>query len=229
MQKFNKNSDMLNDHELLEALLYMMLPRIDTNPIAHRLLRLFGSLEAVFTAPLTELCTVEGIGESVASKIQLIGKTYERIYKSRNKKMKISSVSDLAEFVCAEFYNLKKERCEIFLLNARYKVLHSLPYSGDEFDRVNAEPKEVLTAIGVHKPKYLLIAHNHPSGSLLPSVADDYTTANLIKLCELLGVEVVDHVIVADGDYYSYSASGHLEEVKRNPSFFKMRATGKPY
>ncbi len=226
MEKFNKNPELLSDHEILEAILFILIPRVDTNPIAHRLIRMFGSLSAVFNAPPNELCAVTGVGLSTANKIHLLGKTYERISREKIKEKKINSKSALIENVISRFYNLKKERCVIYLINARYGILHSLNYEGGEKSRVVAEPKEVLSAIGAHKPTYLLIVHNHPSGSLTPSVVDDYTTANLIKLCELLDVKVIDHLIVAGKEYYSYATSGHLDEIKRNPNFYRMRATG---
>ena len=229
MEKFNKSPEVLSDHELLEAILFLMIPRVDTNPIAHNLLRLFGSLTAVFNAPPNELCAVKGVGKAVAVRLHLIGKTYERMIKEKSKGKKIRSLSDVSEVVLTDFYNLKKERCAIYLLNARFNILHCLFYDNNEYGKVEAEPKEVLSAITSHKPKYILIAHNHPSGLLMPSIKDDYTTANLVKLCELLDVDVIDHLIIADSEYYSYSQSGHLDEVKKNPNFYKMRATGKAY
>ncbi len=229
MQKFDKDADLLNDHELLEAVLFNIIPRVDTNPTAHRLLRAFGSLSGVFSASVNELCSVEGVGVVAARKLKLLGKLYERMGKEKVSKKTISSRDSLNEYVISEFMGLKKERLDIHLLNAKYRILHTLSYEGGEYNRVTAEPKELLSAIGAHKPKYLLIAHNHPSGSLLPSVNDDYSTANVIKLCDLLNVEVIDHLIIADGEYYSYAFSGHLDEVRSNANYYKMKATGKAY
>ena len=229
MAKVCKSPEVLSEHELLEAILFMIIPRVDTNPIAHNLIRVFGSLGQVFEATPEELCTVKGVGMKIAKKIYLIGKTYERIGMEKRPKKKINSISAVKEHVLDEFKNLKKERCVLYLLNAQFRILHSFAYENNEYGRVEAEPKEVIRMIGAHKPKFLLIAHNHPSGSLLPSVNDDFSTANLIKLCELLDVEVVDHIIITGDEYYSYSSSGHLDEIKRNPSFYKMLATGKGY
>ena len=229
LEKFNINADLLTDHELLEAMLFMMIPRKDTNLLAHKLIRNFGSLENVFLAPKEKLCAVDGIGPSIASKIMVVGKTFERIYKSKNKRSKTLSKMDLVEKIVAEFYNVHKECSRIYLLNSRFTILHSLSYNDDEYNRVSAEPKEVLNFICAHKPKYLLIAHNHPSGSLTPSLNDDYTTANFIKLCDLLEVSVIDHLIIADGEYYSYATSGRLDEIKKAPNFYRSLATGKPY
>lgn len=229
MAKFNKNPEVLSDHEFLEAILFMMIPRVDTNPIAHNLIRLFGSLSGVFMATPDELCAVTGIGRETAVKLYLLGKTYERVEKEKRPIKKISSISGVKEYVIKEFSELKKERCIVYLLNGGFKILNSLTYENNEYSKVVAEPKEVLSAIGVHKPRYILIAHNHPSGSLLPSVNDDYATANLIKICELFNVDIIDHIIISGEEYYSYSSSGHLDEIKRNPNFYKMLATGKGY
>ena len=229
LEKFNNSPNSLNDHELLEAILFMAIPRKDTNNLAHKLIRVFGSLSAVFLATPNELCMVDGVGKSIATKISLIGKTYERISKNNNNKIKILCKEDVVKYVVSEFFNLKTECSRVYLLNARYAVLNVLSYNNDQFNRVNVDSKEVLQAISVHKPTFILLAHNHPSGSLSPSVNDDYATANLIKVCELLEVTVLDHLIIADDEYYSYSNSGHLDEIKNAPSFYKMLATGKGY
>lgn len=229
LEKFNKNPELLTDHELLEAILFMAIPRKDTNELAHKLIRIFGSLSNVFLASPNELCAVEGVGKSIANKISLIGKTYERINSNNNKKIKIISKEDVVKYVVSDFFNLKTECSRVYLLNARYGVLHVLEYNNDQYNRVVANPKEVLNAITAHNAKFILLAHNHPSGSLSPSINDDYATANLIKVCELLEVTVLDHLIIADDEYYSYANSGHLDEIKNAPSFYKMLATGKGY
>ena len=229
LEKFNKNPDLLTDHELLEAILFMAIPRKDTNELAHKLIRIFGSLSNVFLASPTDLCAVDGIGLSIATKISLIGKTFERILHNKNKKVKIVSKEDVIKYVVSDFFNLKKECSRVYLLNARYGLLHVLDYNNDQYNRVVADPKEVVGAITAHKAKYILIAHNHPSGNLLPSINDDYATANFIKVCEIMEVIVLDHLIVADDEYYSYAKSGHLDEIKNAPSYYKMLATGKGY
>ena len=78
IKKFITSNNGVLDHELLEILLFSFLPRIDTNPIAHRLIQTFGSLKGVFLATTEQLLSVKGIGKKTAANIKLIGMIYEK-------------------------------------------------------------------------------------------------------------------------------------------------------
>ena len=227
LEKLYSNPDVLTDHELLEAVLFLVVPRKDTNPMAHKLLRVFGSLNAVFSADAKDLMVIDGIGKTVATKICSIGKVYERIRKEKLVAKRINSYSDLVNRITLEFSALTKERCEIFLLNSHFGILHSLPYENNMYDKVEFKATELAMAMSIHGAKQILIAHNHPSGDCSPSIVDDYTTANICNFCKYLGIPIVDHIIVSSLGTFSYKKSGRLDEIIKNPSYYIMLATGK--
>ena len=90
--KLLNSPDSLSEHEYLEVLLFSFIPRKNTNPIAHKLLRTFGSLSGVFNASAKELMTVDGIGKSVATKIVAVGKIFQRVKDKKEKTFTWSSV-----------------------------------------------------------------------------------------------------------------------------------------
>ncbi len=227
LDKLYSNPEILTDHELLEAVLFLVVPRKDTNPMAHKLLRVFGSLRAVFSATAKELMVVEGIGKTVATKICSIGKVYQRINKEKLAGKRISSYDGLVATIISEFLTLTRERCEIFLLNSHFGVLHSLPYENNMYDKVEFKASELAMTMNVHGAKQILIAHNHPSGDCSPSIVDDCTTASICNFCKYLGIPIVDHIIVSSTGYFSYKKSGRLDEIIKNPSYYVMLATGK--
>ena len=81
---------------------------------------------------------------------------------------------------------------------------------------------EMAKAVAIHKPAYAIIAHNHPSGSVTPSEADDLTTMKINTLCAVHGVNLIDHVIVAGNKFYGYNSEGRLQAVKENSDLDKL-------
>ena len=81
------NADALTDHQILEVLLFYVIPRQDTNPLAHKLIKIFGDLEGVFNASLTQLSAVEGVGEKVSAFILAMGEVLKRSAKKQERKI----------------------------------------------------------------------------------------------------------------------------------------------
>ena len=165
----------LADHELLEVLLYYAIPRRDTNELAHRLLKQFGSLRGVLSAPVQELACVSGVGQQAA----LLG----------------SSRREMLWQVC---------------LDGKGKVLSSRCLAEGDVSMAAVSVRQVVEyalragAVGV------VLAHNHPSGVALPSQEDIATTRLIRDALRTMNIQMVDHVVVADGDYVSMAASGML-------------------
>ncbi len=214
--KVLKNVDVLSEHELLEVLLYPLMPRKDTNPLAHKIIRMFGSVESALKAPAKELMLVDGVGKQIATHLSAMGKVFSQIAKT-------STVEEPNSWL--SFYNTKKWLQEYFkdateekflfvLLDAKHRKIVQLPFENEDKYSVVAEIPEIAKAIALHKPKSAIVAHNHPSGNVAPSEVDDFTTMKINLLCEMHGVRLVDHVIVGKDDAFSYHVSGRLEHVR---------------
>lgn len=216
LNKFATNPEGLPDHELLEILLFPLLPRKDVNPLAHTLIRTFGDLSGVLSASYKDLICVKGVGKSTAANLVAIGKIYSIVNARREKKKKtdFSSFARCREHLLQYFSGLNEERFTAFFLDGKYKLIASLEYGNNFKDKVTGDLSEIAQCIAIHKPSFLFIAHNHPSGQATPSEEDDFATKKINALCSLYGVTLVDHVIIAGKESYSYCVERRMEYIR---------------
>jgi len=224
IDKFLSNSDSFLDHELLEIFLYTAIPRIDTNPIAHKLLRSFGSLDKLFDAKPEQIMSVKGVGKKTAYQIYLVGKICKKIKFLENKidNQAYYSFAKYKDKIIKFFENLEVEQFVIILLNKKYKEITKLCFIDHERHKVTASIPEIAQAFALNKPTYAIIAHNHLSGSLEPSSEDDFATGKLNILCNVHGVSLIDHVVVAGKDAISYYLENRLEPIKQKFNVGKL-------
>jgi DNA repair protein RadC len=221
-KKLSENPDSLLDHELLETLLFYSIPRVDTNPLAHRLIRSFGSLEKVLSASKADLMTVDGVGDKTANLILVTGRMYKSIEKNKTKKIALKNLADVMKVATQDFEGEKTEKIVLYLLDEKRVVTAKLEFSDRKEFEVVTDVSETSKALAVHKPKFLIVAHNHTSGNEMPSAADDVATKKINLLCDIHGVELTDHVIYANGKFFSYRSAGRLDYVKHNSNINKL-------
>lgn len=215
-EKLLKIPDSLLEHELLEVLLYSALPRKDTNPIAHRLLRSFGNIQNVFSASQEQLLSIKGVGKKVASHIYLTGRLCKKILECE-KTEEIENFYSFAKYknkIIEYFNGLEVEQFLIILLNKKYRAITKLRFVDHKRSEVTASIPEIAQAFAINKPTYAIIAHNHLSNVLIPSKEDDFATGKLNILCSVHGVTLLDHVIVGKTDAISYFMENRLDDIK---------------
>ena len=200
--------DHFSDIQALELLLFYVIPRVDTNPIAHALLDHFGSLSQVLEASPEALMKVPGIGENAAVFLTLIpqmGRFY--MVDRANRATILPTLEKCAEFLVPNFFGRKVETVFILCLDAKCKLLccKELGEGGTNSAAVSIR-KIVETAIGVNATTVVL-AHNHPSGLAVPSAEDIQTTRRIASALQAVEITLADHIIVADGDYVSIAMS----------------------
>lgn len=209
-------ADSILDHELLEVLLYNVIPRRDTNPLAHKILHTFGSLDLVFKATPAELMSVKGVGEKTAAFISLVGRIYRLTARNVNKTPKnaMFSFANNKNDIIKMFEYMYDEKFVLILLDEHYRRITDISFENNLRNKVEIEVPEIANAFAINKPSYAIMAHNHPSGALTPSLSDDETTAKMHLLCSFHGVTLIDHVIVGGKDAVSYFLDGRLKEIK---------------
>ena len=219
IEKFSNNPNSFSEHELLEMLLYPLIPRKNTNDIAHRLLKTFGSIKNVLSASPKELASVNGVGVKTASSLTLYGKIFESISETAKKpplSMGFSYESNLKE-ILENFIGLKVELFVLYLLDKNYKVINKISYQSNRADEVDGNVSEIVKAIAINNPTYAIMCHNHPFGKAQPSINDDTSTVKMNLLCSLHGVTLLDHVIVGrDFSSYSYHTTGKMIDIKNS-------------
>jgi DNA repair protein RadC len=224
MEKFINYPDALSEHELLEVLLFGVIPRVDTNGIAHRIINTFGSLSAVFNAEVNALMTVQGVGKKIAVHIYTVGKIMQRVIEGSKEKgdKPMFSLHNNRQEILNDFNGLLEEKFIIYFMDKKFRKITKLDFEQGSLYQVSLDVPELAKAIAIHKPKFALIAHNHPSGSLLPSINDDLATKRVHLICAMHNVDLVDHVIVAKGKTFSYYHDGNLAEIKETANLEKL-------
>ena len=188
------------DHELLELALFYAIPRRDTNETAHRLLEQFGSLDRVLTAPEQELEQVEGVGQNAAVLLRLIGAMGDRARQPGREEKIVASVDQAGAYFLRLLDGQRTEQLYQLCVDGKGKVLSC---------RVLSQGQAVENAL-LSGASGVFLAHNHPSGVALPSRADVQATVQVRDALKRLDIRLIDHIIVADGDYVSMASSGLL-------------------
>lgn len=216
INKFINYPDSLSDHEILEMLLFPFIPRKNTNELAHRLLERFGSFKAIFDCPPKTLVEVEGIGSKTAWAIGLCGKLINEAAKRFESKQNMPWANH--DIYCREirsdFLYLYDENLIIYFLDDKCRVFYKLTYGDRNRSSVSAELPEISEKMALKKPRYIIVAHNHPSNNVNPSTDDDMTVGRIMLMCAAHGCGFTDSLIYNRyGEYYSYYLNGRFSSV----------------
>ena len=211
-QRFYEHGlDSFSDIEALELLLFYALPRRDTNELAHALLRSFGSFRAVMEAKMTDLMQVEGIGENAACLIWRVAELGRRYMGTgRHTGKPIRSSDDAGEFLLPLFAYETSELVYVLCLDSGGAVKKCRKIASGMSNKVDFSSRDIVDVALRCNACHVIIAHNHLSGTALPSAADISTTQKLRTALGLIGVELNDHIIVCEGDYVSLKDSGYM-------------------
>ena len=204
--------DVFADHEALELLLYYALPRVDTNPIAHRLITAFGNLDGVLRAKPEDLARVEGVGDHAATLLSLILPLARRARMCAAKSPVILSDTERQGAYFLEL--LENEREERFCqacLDAKGKLLLCATIGQGAPGSVVLNVRTITENAFRSGASAVVLAHNHPSGLALPSRDDIQATRMVQEALQSVGVRLVDHIIVADGDFVSLRQNNSLD------------------
>lgn len=205
--------DALKDHELLELLLFFSIPRRNTNPVSHALLRRFGSLSGVLAASEIDLRSVDGVGDGTALFLRLVNEVARRARLTTVAKKPLSSLGDLFAY-CSEL--LLGERSEQFfavLLDARFNLIRSVRLSVGIPDSVTVYPRLIAEHALKAGAARVVMVHNHPAGDCTPSPEDLKTTESVSAALAALGVELAEHIIVSDSEAYAVKAKAGISRM----------------
>ena len=220
-QRLEGSGKDLQDHELLEILLFNAIPRKNTNGIAHSLIEAFGSLYGVFHATPDQLRSVKGVGPEVAAYLRCIGLIMPRAEKTNTDTIKFN-LQSFSEHVSQSFAALDQEVIEIFCLDGSERVKSSRRFTSDSASKVQVRSEEINRYIITVSPAGIVAAHNHPEGICRPSVEDDRFTAQLMMTCSMNNVKFYDHLITGKDGVYSYFRAGKMEDIRKNFNVDKL-------
>ena len=203
--------DSVADHELLEMVLFLALPRRDTKPIARALMTRFGSFANAVTAPLPDLRGIEGLGDAGAAALKTIQAAALRLMRSEviNRPV-LDNWKTVMAYLTAVLSRERVEQFRILFLDNRNRLLADEAQARGTVNHTPVYPREVVKRALELNATALILVHNHPSGDPSPS-RDDIEMTRLISIAAAaLSVTVHDHVIVGNGQWYSFRQEGTL-------------------
>ncbi len=201
----------LLEQEQLEVILFPLLPRRNTNDLAHRLLAKFGTLQGVFSATEQQLREVEGIGRRLADNLVAIGRALERLLRTgAGWKFESRSFVGLMQ---KEYAKIGYEVTDIYPLNDAGEITGCYRFSDKDKHKVTLHGATISRILLKERPSGLVVVHNHPESGAKASVADENMTRTCQVLCNLHGVLLCDHIIFSKDGHYSYYLSDALKDI----------------
>ena len=200
--------DGFTDIQVLELLLFYVVPRKDTNPIAHDLLDRFGSLARVLDAPVIRLTEVNGISENGATFLKLVREIERRYALSQGEEIILNTIEDCCEYLTRFFKSKRNETVFLLSLDAKLKLLSCREVGEGSVNYASVPIRRCVEMALEDGATSVILAHNHPSGLAVPSGDDIVTTRRLAMALSAVEIQLVDHIVVADDDYVSMVQSG---------------------
>jgi len=201
----------LQDYELLELLLTFAIPYSDVKPLAKRLIEHFGSFNQVFDAAPEALMEFIGLREYSAVLIKLVKACSEYALKAEAlKRQPIKSLATLVDYCRTAMGGLPDEQFRVIFLNSQNEIIAEEIVQEGTVNQTVVYPRKVLELALKHKATGLILVHNHPSGNLTPSTADQELTRALVKASRALNLTVHDHLIIGRHGYFSLAEQNML-------------------
>lgn len=201
------------EHEVIELLLTLAIPRKDVKKPAKALLSHFGNLRRILDAPVEELEKIEGIGSVTPVALRIIREAANLYLQQKAEiEMNLSNPETLHDFWKAKLGGLRDEVFEVAYLDSAYRLLRDGVERLEEgtIDRAAVYPRRIMEAALRRGAAALIFAHNHPNEDLTPSEQDKVLTKALVLAATTLQINVFDHLIVSKDSIFSFRKEGIL-------------------
>jgi DNA repair protein RadC len=208
-----KGAEALSNAELLAILINSGNSTQSALDIAKELLLLVGNdLNKLGSLSSTEMANlpIKGLGEAKAIAIKASLELGIRRDIAKHAKVQISSSKDVAYFLKAHFQYHQREVFAVLFLNRANKVIHFEVVSEGGITGTVADPRIILKKALEHQSTGIILCHNHPSGNLKPSTADEILTKKIKTAASFIDILVTDHIIVSDEGYFSFADEGMI-------------------
>ena len=195
----------LDDYELLELILFLAIPRVDTKAIAKELLARFGTYSNVLSASPERLAEIRGISEAAATNLKIVQAAAQRFARDRvPRDMPIlGSWQALIDYVKTQMAFNEVEEFRILFLDKKNRLIADEVQQAGTVDHTPVYPREVIKRTLELSATALILVHNHPSGDPAPSSADVQMTRQINDIARPLGITVHDHIIVGRNGHAS--------------------------
>lgn len=210
----SRGAHALTDAELLAIILRVGIKGKNAVALAHELLGKFGSLQGMMTAPLMAWDDIKGIKGAKLAQLQAALEVGRRAaLPTTREKTIIKSTAQAAAYFAARLRGLPHEHFRVVYMNRLSRVLDDALIAEGTVDNVRPPVRVIVARALQTNASTLILAHNHPSGSAQPSEADQALTREILAACKPLGLRILEHVIVAENEEFSFADSGLLDQL----------------
>lgn len=201
----------LSDAQLLAILLRVGRRNSSAVEVAMDLLRQLDGLQGLSNRSVEELCRTSGIGPAKAAQLKAAIELGKRVLAAPlSSGTRIASSADLFRHYYPLLRDLRREVFKVLLLDAKHAIIREATVSEGSLTVSIVHPREVFNLAVRESAAAVIFVHNHPSGDPAPSEEDRVLTARLVAAGELMGIQVLDHLIIGDGRYTSFADRGWL-------------------
>jgi DNA repair protein RadC len=209
MQQFGAQA--LSNAELLAILLRTGTYAESAVRLAQKVLIEAGSLRNLVDMSMEQLKTIKGIGPAKALQVQASIELGRRLARtSMHEKISIRSPQDAASYLMEDLRYLQKEHFVVLFLNTKNHVVAQETLSMGSLNASIVHPREVFRAAIKRSSASIICVHNHPSGDPSPSPEDIAMTSRLVEAGQIIGIEVLDHIILGDQNFVSLKEKGYM-------------------
>lgn len=205
---YKYGAEVLTDDELLAIILRCGTSKENVLFLSKRIVSYFKTLDNLLNASKKELMDINGIKEAKAAQILAICELFKRVNLQSEKQTKISSPSDAASLVMNKMMHLKQEILKVLLLNKKNIIIGERDVFKGSLDSSIVHPREIFNLAIKNSAASIIICHNHPSGDSTPSKEDVNITLRIKECGNIIGIELLDHLIVGNNNYVSLKEKG---------------------
>lgn len=206
-----KGETYLSDSELLAILINNGTKDKSAITLAREIIETSDGIRNLSNITVEELSKIKGIGLAKACRIISALELGRRVsVASEMQKFKISSPQDIGNVYMEELRYKKKEIFRVVLLNTKNVIIGFKDISEGSLNASIVHPREVFLEAIKKSANKMILMHNHPSGDPTPSSEDINITKRLISAGQIVGIEILDHVIIGDGSFYSFKENGQI-------------------
>lgn len=198
-----KGAEYLTDSELLAIILRTGNKSESVTELSNRILKRIGGVKNLKNMTINTLTQIEGIKLGKASSILASFELAKRALKN-DEPIKFKNTIDMYNYIKNDFLYELQEKFIILLFDKQFKLIKKCEVFKGTIDAVNVYPREIFKEVLKENASFIVLAHNHPGGEVMPSIQDDEITKILVKNGQLIGIKVIDHLIVTPNSYFSY-------------------------
>jgi len=208
---FKSGEHTLSNTELIAILLRSVVKGQSAIDLARKIISKFGTFRSMSHTDIRDWKEFKGLGQAKIAQLKAaieIGRRF--LSEDKQGKIKIKNSKDVADFFTARMRDLKKEVFKIILLDSRNNVIDTFEITEGTVTQSNPIIREIISKALQGFAPALICVHNHPSGNSNPSQEDRNFTRELCQAGRIMQINIIDHIIIGDNEYYSFKDKGDL-------------------